>query len=249
MQIVQPNVLLKGFLLVFGLLALTACQTTEAEINVKDEKSSEAQSNSNKIEAPDFSNTAITHFHGYLNVLNKYPNHYNVFMYDLENGRTSWLGRKRHLGVEFAKKEGHKRCQNHPYSGNCKVVAVDGNIIWKDLNKDLKQTLMSPPKLKAPDQISEYSETNYKITSVQMAAYVSYLQMQKKYARALFFISEDGITSQQSLSITGDIKKETPKDLLQMGNVMCQIKSLGNKCYLFAMGNQPINNEAQLALQ
>ncbi|MBE7636791.1 hypothetical protein GUA87_08045 [Sneathiella sp. P13V-1] len=227
---------LKAALLISVVFSISACQTTEPEINA------------NSVDTPNFSNTAITHFHAYLYVFNTYPNHHNVFMYDLENGRTSWSGKKKHLGVEFAKAEGHKRCQKRPYSGNCKVVAVDGEIVWKNLDKNLINTLLSPPTVNSPLKISEYSEAQHKITSLQLSAYTTYLQRQKKYSRALFFISEDGITSQQSLSITGDMKKETPKDLLHMGNVMCQLKSNGSNCYLFAMGDQPINKEAELSL-
>jgi len=233
----------------FSIFGLSACQTTDESDVTELTPAPQTTGEKNEEGIASIPQSTILSYQAYRLSVPSYPHHNLVFVYDVERKKSSWLGRKKHLGVSFAIQEAIDGCKKHTPPRNCKPLDVNGEIVWKGMSEELKSILLTEPKLYSANTITEYSGEEYQINTIQKNSYKRYLQRRIGQNRSVFFIGEDGMSSGASFSITGNSKKETPKDLLRTGNIRCQINTGGRKCYLFAIDDEPINENASAAVE
>lgn len=160
-----------------------------------------------------------------------------VFAYDPTTKRAGWSSRRGHTdAVESA----IDSCG----SPDCKVFDINGNIVWKGVNPNLVDELVSLRPILYDDVTREYETGIFTLSPVQIRRYEAYLKTMKRFASAnsAFFVSVDGNSAGTSYSDNNS--SVTYQASLDRARRQCLTESAGKTCYLFATGGEPINAAA-----
>ncbi len=191
-------------------------------------------------------NPTIKTYHAYQIALKNYPHHHMVFAVDPERGRSVWLGRKKQLGVGFATEEAIKNCRKTDASINCKILDINGQIVWKGIDEKLKQKLASLPDIPLILDKSKYSEAERRITPMQVKRYQDYIARKLPHDSSAFYISVDGWST--GVAFNTGRGKQSRDNVLRDAEVRCEVNSAGSKCQLFAVNGKPVNKAARNAI-
>jgi hypothetical protein len=185
----------------------------------------------------------------YLLVIEDYPRHNMVFLYDPDKKGFSWAGRKKVLGMSHAISEAMKLCRHSNPDRNCQVFDVNGDIVWKGISEELRADLLTPVELSGDTRIYEYSEEEFEISDRQKRSYRDYLIVDKVNDHSAFFVGSDGKsfgTAYDKGASTNERSKSVQRALQK-----CHIisKNVDTKCFLFAINGEPVNENARKSIE
>lgn len=191
-------------------------------------------------------NPTIKTYHAYRIALKSYPHHHMVFAIDPKRGRSVWLGRKRQLGVGFATEEAIKNCRKTDPSVDCKILDINGQIVWNGIDEELKEKLIRLPNFSLNLEKSKYTEAERRITPIQIKRFQTYAARKLPHDSSAFFVGVDGWST--GVAFNTGRGTQSRENVLRDAEVRCEVNSGGNKCQLFAVNGKPVNKAAEMAI-
>ncbi|USG61417.1 hypothetical protein NBZ79_00310 [Sneathiella marina] len=219
-------------LVIATLLTLTACQTTE-------------KAGSGPIS--NMPGKSVRAYQAYKLAIEKYPRHNFAFVYNASGYSYGWSGQKESHGQGYAVEKAMENCTKGSSSGTCKLLDLDGRIVWKGMDPRVLASLLEEPPKFADTRTHEYDGMEYRITDRQLKRFTARITTRERYDFTAYFVSGDGINYGEGFS-TGR-SPSGHSSTVRNAREACQIASPERKCYLFAANGEPINDDARRALE
>ncbi|MEH6545851.1 MAG: hypothetical protein V7701_05455 [Sneathiella sp.] len=219
-------------LVIAALLTVTACQTTE---NI----------GSGPIDyIPEGS---IKGYQSYRKDKERYPHHNTAFAYDTVNRTYTYSMSPQKKGSNAAIDRALELCKGNYETTNCKILDIDGRIVWKDIEPSIQARLTASLPEEQDSRTYEYDTGDYQISATQLGKFRSRAEFRQTYNFTAFFISTNG-TSTGTAYVNGSASSGHESSIVS-ARQRCQIASPERKCYLFATNGEPVNEEARRALE
>ncbi|MEH6401939.1 MAG: hypothetical protein V7750_01110 [Sneathiella sp.] len=197
-----------------------------------------------------FRDNFVASYNSYIAAIDDYPHHSFAFVYDKKSGAFGWQGRPSQNGINYAIDTAIKGCQKNDKDRNCQIFDLNGRVVWKGLNEERKQELVSYAHrgLKGREnKVVKFSSEVVTVGVAQKKKYKSYLSRQGNFDHTAFFVSANGNSAGEAYSYGTSTTSYT----LTIRNALksCQLQSETSKCYLFAANGKPVNSAASEALE
>lgn len=217
-------------LVIAALLTVTACQTTE---NI----------GSSPIDyIPEGS---IKGYQSYRKDKERYPHHNTAFAYDTVNRGYTYSLQSQRKGTNAAIDKALELCKGNYETTNCKILDIDGRIVWKGIEPNIQARLTAPLPEEQDSRTYEYDTADYQIAATQLEKFRSKTEFRQTYNFTAFFISTDG-TSIGTAYVNGSASSGHESSIVS-ARQRCQIASPNAKCYHFASNGEPVNEDARRA--
>lgn len=218
--------------MITALLSLTACQTTE---------------NTGSGPISDMPDNIISSYKNYRQVMEESDRLNMAFAYNKTDRNSGWAGQRERDGAGQAIKVALDNCNSGRNNGNCKILDINGRIVWEGADPQVLARLQEELPEFADTQTHEYDGKEYRITDRQLKKFRSRAKTRERYDSSAFFVSGDGINYGDGY--TDGRNSNTYSYTISNARQNCQIASPERKCYLFTTDGEPVNEDARLALE